>query len=280
MNARTQPLPSDNRATPTDRPLVDCHVHIFRHNMPLIPNPRHAPSYEFTAEQLEATLAEHGVQMCVIAAASPWGDCNDYVIESLRTRPLWRGTVILDPAKTDRYQLEQMARDGVVGVRLPFISMQTLPDLDSWDWRKLLYRLNELNWHVHLHLDGPRIPQVLPQLERSGVKIVIDHIGRPDPVEGIHSEGFKAVAASVQKGRTWVKLSGAYRLGPQAEEHARELCRQVGHDRMIWASDCPFVGDESTRYQSTIDWLVRVVESPAERQRIYVDNALALYYAR
>jgi predicted TIM-barrel fold metal-dependent hydrolase len=268
------------RATAPSRrttPLVDSHVHIFRRNMPLVPDPRHAPDYEFTAEQLDATLAAHGVAHCVIAAASPWGDVNDYVIASLRTRPQWRGTAILAPS-TDRYILERMAEDGMVGVRLPFISLRDLPDLDSWEWRKFLYRLADMDWHVHLHLDGPRIPQVLPQLERSGVKIVIDHIGRPDPVLGVASEGFKAVVRSVEQGRTWVKLSGAYRLGPQAADHARELCRRVGYERMLWASDCPFVGAESTVYQSTIDWLETVVPDAVDRDRITGENALRLYF--
>jgi predicted TIM-barrel fold metal-dependent hydrolase len=83
----------------------------------------------------------------------------------------------------------------------------------------------------------------------------------------------------VQKGRTWVKLSGAYRLGPQAAGHARELCRQVGYERMVWASDCPFVGAESTVYGDTIDWLSEVVPDAAERRRIQGDNALALYFS-
>lgn len=263
---------------PTFRPLVDAHVHVFRRDMPLIPDPRHAPDYEFTAEQLTATLAAHGVQHAVIAAASPWGDCNDYILQALRTHRHWRGTAILEPS-TDRYVLEQMARDGFVGVRLPFISLRELPDLDSWDWRKFLYRLKDLNWHVHLHLDGPRLPQVLPALEKSGVTVVIDHIGRPDPQGGTTSEGFRAMVRAVQNGRTWVKLSGAYRLGPQATDQARALCAEVGHERMVWASDCPFVGAESTTYQSTIDWLAEVVPDLATRQRIAGENPLALYFA-
>jgi predicted TIM-barrel fold metal-dependent hydrolase len=282
MSAAAQAVPApaarSANAAAVEAPLVDAHVHIFRRDMPLVPNPRHSPDYEFTAEQLEATLADHGVRMAVIAAASPWGDCNDYVIRSLRTRPTWRGTAILEPS-TDRYILEQMHRDGIVGVRLPFISMKQLPDLDSWDWRKFLYRLKDMNWHVHLHLDGPRLPLVLPALEKSGVTVVIDHIGRPDPTGGTESEGFRAMVRSVQGGRTWVKLSGAYRLGPQATGQAQTLCRLVGIDRMVWASDCPFVGDEAVRYQSTIDWLAQVVPDAAERRRICADNPLALYFA-
>lgn len=257
-------------------PLVDTHVHVFRRNMPLMPDPRHSPSYEFTAEQLEATLDEHGVKFCVIAAASPWGDVNDYVVQSLRTRPLWRGTAILEPT-TSRHELEQLARAGMVGVRLPFISLQRLPDLESWDWRRFLYRLADLDWHVHLHLDGPRIPQVLPQLERAGVKIVIDHIARPDPVLRERCAGFELVTRSVEKGRTWVKLSGGYRLGDHSVALARELTRRVGFERMLWASDCPFVGVEATTYRSTVDWLQEAVPDAAQR-RVLDLNAIDLYF--
>ena len=260
-----------------DAPLVDTHVHVFRRGMPLVPNPRHAPHYEFTAEQLEDTLDAHGVKFCVIAAASPWGDCNDYVVQSLRTRPLWRGTVILDPETTTRQELDQLARDGIVGVRLSFITHRELPDLDTWAWRRFLWRLADLDWHVHLHLDGPRIPQVLPALERAGVKIVIDHIGRPDPVLRERCAGFQAVVNSVQKGRTWVKLSGGYRLGDHSVELARELCRQVGYERMLWASDCPFVGVESTTYRSTVEWLDRAVPDAAHRRMLGL-NAIDLYF--
>ena len=260
-----------------DAPLVDTHVHVFRKGMPLIPDPRHTPSYEFTAEQLQTTLDEHGVKFCVIAAASPWGDCNDYTVQALRKQPLWRGTAILEPS-TSRHDLEQLARDGMVGVRLPFISLRELPDLDTWEYRRFLWRLADLDWHVHLHLDGPRIPQVLPQLERSGVKIVIDHIGRPDPVLREKCAGFEAVVRSVEKGRTWVKLSGGYRLGAHSAALAQELCRQVGYERMLWASDCPFVGVESTTYQSTIDWLAQAVPDPRNR-RILDLNAIDLYFS-
>lgn len=260
-----------------DAPLVDTHVHVFRRAMPLIPDPRHAPDYEFTAEQLEATLDTHGVKFCVIAAASPWGDVNDYVVEALRTRPLWRGTAILDPATTSRQELDRLARDGIVGVRLPFISLARMPDLQSWEYRRFLYRLADLDWHVHLHLDGPRIPQVLPQLENAGVKIVIDHIGRPDPVLKEQCPGFEMVTRSVEKGRTWVKLSAAYRLGAYAADMARELCRRVGYERMLWASDCPFVGQESTPYESTIAWIRQVIPDAATR-RILDLNAIDLYF--
>lgn len=206
-----------SEATAWDTPVVDCHVHVFKQDMPLVGSPRHKPAYSFTGEQLVETLDQHGVALAVIAAASPWGDYNDYIIEVLRRYPRLRGTVILDPS-VERMVLAQMKRDGVVGVRLPFISMAQVSDVTTPEYRRFLYRLADLDWHVHPHIEGDKLPQLLPGLEAAGVKIVIDHIGRPDPKTGVNGEGFRRMLASIEKGRTWVKLSAAYRLGPAAAD--------------------------------------------------------------
>ena len=117
---------------------------------------------------------------------------KDEILAALRAHPRrLRGTVILKPT-VDRYTLEAMSRDGVVGVRLPYISLPQLPDLASFEYRSFLRRLADLDWHVHPHIEGERLPMVLPALEASGVKIVIDHLGRPEPRQGVNGEGFKA----------------------------------------------------------------------------------------
>jgi predicted TIM-barrel fold metal-dependent hydrolase len=173
-----------------------------------------------------------------------------------------------------------MKCDGVVGVRLPFINMAEVPDVTTPDYRRFLYRLADLDWHVHPHIEGEKLPQLLPGLEAAGVKIVIDHIGRPDPKTGVNGEGFRRMLASIEKGRTWVKLSAAYRLGPAAADWARELVRQAGPERLVWASDCPFVGEEThVTYRQTIDWINACVPDPATRRKIYCDTPLKLYFS-
>src|SRR5262249_28741422 len=114
----------------------------------------------------------------------------------------------------------------------------------------------------------------------SGVKLVIDHLGRPDPRTGIASDGFKALLRSIEKGRTWVKLSAGYRLGPAAAGYARGLGRGGGPHRPVWARDCPFVGCESqVRYQETIDWLIACVPDAIARRKISGETAMKLYFA-
>lgn len=262
-----------------EAPLVDAHAHVFTRGMPLIGAPRHKPNYDFTPEQYLATLDAHGVQLGVIAAASIYGDYNDYTIEACRQSQRLRGTVILEPT-VERYVLEQMKRDGIVGVRLPYLELNPLPDLTTFEQRRLLRRIADLDWHVHLHIEGDRAPPLIELLEASGVKLVIDHMGRPNAQTGVNSAGFKAILRSVEKGRTWVKLSAGYRMGPAALEYGRELVRLAGPERLVWASDCPFVGHEAkVRYQETIDWFTACVPDPAIRRIIGGEAPMKLYFS-
>jgi predicted TIM-barrel fold metal-dependent hydrolase len=258
---------------------IDAHVHVFTSDMPLVDNPRHAPTYSYTHQELIATLDDNGVERAVIAAASPWGDYNDYILAALRAHPArLRGTAIFK-RPMERFELEAMGRDGFVGVRLPFIGLPELPDIGTFDYRVLFRRLADLDWHVHPHVAGEDLPKILPTLEASGVRIVVDHLGRPDPKSGVNSEGFKALLRSIDKGRTWVKVSGGYRLGPEAMEYARELLRIAGPERLVWASDCPFVGHEGQfPYRATIDWLIEAIPDATARAKIFGATARELYF--
>src|SRR5262249_46973803 len=127
--------------------------------------------------------------------------------------------------------------------------------------------------------EGEDLPKILPVLEASGVRIVVDHLGRPEPKAGVNSEGFKRLLQSVEKGRTWVKVSGGYRLGPQSKDYVRVLLPTGGPARLAWASDCPFVGHEGQfAYKSTIDWLNDAVPDAGARRKIFGETALKLYF--
>src|SRR5689334_11258275 len=107
-------------------PLVDSHAHVWTKDMPLVPNPRHRPNYEFTTEQYLAKLDAHGIAYGVITGASIFGTYNDYTIAAVRAHKRLRGTVLLDPS-TDRQTMERMSEAGIVGVRLPWISLSAIP---------------------------------------------------------------------------------------------------------------------------------------------------------
>jgi predicted TIM-barrel fold metal-dependent hydrolase len=274
-----------------EAPIVDAHAHIFTQDMPVAASAWHKPEYSFTAEDYLRTLDEHGVHFGVIAGISIYGYYNDYMLEKLRTYKRLRGTVNIPPT-TERHVLEQMKRDGVVGVRLQLSRRKEIPDLDTEEYLLLFRRVADLDWHVHLVIEGPRWPALLPALEASGVKIVIDHFGHPDPEQAEHCAGFQAVLRSVEKGRTWVKLSAGYRLtwqhgqqhrDPRADELARrvagKLLEHAGPERLVWGSDCPFVGHEAAvSYRDTLNDLATWVPDPAMRGRMSA-TALELYFS-
>jgi predicted TIM-barrel fold metal-dependent hydrolase len=262
-----------------DAALIDSHAHIFTTDLPMVDNPRHHPTYAYTAEDYIADLDAHGVSCAVLAGVSLYGDYNDYQIGACRKHPdRLRTTVILKP-EVERYTMERMAEDGVVGMRLMWMGVKDLPDLSTFEYRRLLTRIRDLDWHVHLHLEGHRSKPVVDYLAAFGVKLVIDHFGTPSAEKGIACEGFQNVIRTMENGRTWVKMSAAYRIGRErADAAAAELLRTAPHDRLLWASDAPFVSFESTTYQDTIDDLNRWVPDPVLRRKIGRDNPLGLYF--
>jgi predicted TIM-barrel fold metal-dependent hydrolase len=51
-------------------------------------------------------------------------------------------------------------------------------------------------------------------------------------------------------------------------------------ERLVWASDCPFVGEEANvTYQQTIDWLTDCAPDPAVRRKIVCDTPLRRYFS-
>jgi predicted TIM-barrel fold metal-dependent hydrolase len=57
----------------------------------------------------------------------------------------------------------------------------------------------------------------------------------------------------------------------------RALLDSVGDERLLWASDRPFVGEESKiTFEETIRWLDDLLPD-ASRSKVFSANAMALY---
>lgn len=272
-------------------PVVDCHAHIFQQDMPLSSNAWTRTDYSFTADDYLALLDEYGIHFGVISGLSISGFYNDYMISELRKHKRLRGTAIVSPA-TDRYSLERMREDGIIGIRLQLARMTELPDFRSEEYNLLFRRVRDLDWHVHVAIEGPLLPPVLEALEESGVKVVIDHFGHPDPKLGVNCPGYKAILNTAERGNVWVKLSGGFRLlgtaawrtDPDgdadkiADTIADHLVANMGTERLLWGSDCPFVGYEGRiTFDYALERLRRWAPRPEDRWRLS-QTALKLYF--
>lgn len=273
-------------------PIVDCHAHVFTRDLPLLGDAWAAPAYDYTPQDYLADLDRHGIHFGVLSGLSIAGAYNDYTIAAARISPRLRATAIVAP-DTDPYTLQRMRDDGVVGVRFQLVRRERLPDFADEAHRRLLRRIRDLDWHVHVALEGERLPPVLAALERSGVRLVLDHFAHPDPTAGIGCAGFQAALEAVDRGRTWIKLSAPFRLGgpdtwrdpdlPAAEAFAatvaKELLSRAGPQRLLWGSDAPFVGYESTMtYDRALSQLDRWAPDAGTR-RALSDTALRFYFS-
>jgi predicted TIM-barrel fold metal-dependent hydrolase len=268
------------QVTAQESPLVDVHAHIYHAGMPLSGTAWQLPAGEARREDFLATLDAAGVHFAVLAAASLYEDYNDYMIEAARRHRRLRTTVIVSP-EIGWDALRAMDRDGVVGVRLQFRSLRELPDLTGFAWRKLFRRIADLGWHVQLHDEGERLAHSIAAIEPSGVNLVVDHFGRPDLSLDVDAPGFTALLRAIGRGRTWVKLSAAFRLTPLAalRPFTEKLIATAGAERLFWGSDWPFVGHENNvTYARTIDDFAALVPDMSLRREID-RTALRFYFS-
>ena len=257
-------------------PTLDAHSHVFRRDLPMAPTAITLPDHDFELAEYVDILDRHGIDKAVIAAPSFLGDYNDYTLAAIQANKRIKTTVILEPT-TDQYVLRAMDRQGGEGVRLSLRNQTELPDFTSFEWRKFLFRLADLGWHAHLHIDGQRLPLVLPALTAAPMNLVVDHFGRPDPKLGARSEGFEALLRAFDSGRTWVKLSGGFRIGCDPAPLAARLLQTGGPERLVWGSDCPFTDfSDRVTYQSVLDAFAAWV--PNETDRAAIDRTARRLY--
>jgi predicted TIM-barrel fold metal-dependent hydrolase len=282
-------------SAPPEAPLVDTHVHVFTHDMPLAPHAWTRPSYDFTAEDLLAVLDRHGVQRAVIAGISLYGYYNDYMLAKLREYPRLRGTVNVPPTIELR-ELAAMKEGGVVGVRL-FLASQLageVADLRGADYQRLLGHVRDLDWHVHFLAEEHVFADALDVLRSAGVKVVIDHFGNPEPGQGPDCAKVAAALKAIDAGNVWLKISAGFRFAPRTPPrtaadyaHARRteaefdryLLERVPRERLLWGSDCPFIGHEgAVTYGDTLAAFAAAVPDPATR-RAMSQAALDFYFS-
>lgn len=253
----------------TPGPLIDTHAHIYLADHPVVPTATHRPQRSFTDADFLRTLDENGVLFGVIAAASFMGSFNDYSLEALRKHRRLRATAIVEPDVTSP-ELRAMDAAGIIGIRFSLRNYAGTPDLSTPEYQRLLRRVRDLDWHVHIYAEGARIAAMTPVLLNAGVKLVIDHYGNPDPALGENSPGFQAALHALGTGRGWVKVSGPYRSpGCDHPTLAARLLAEAGPERLLFGSDWPFVGHEDdVTYRDAVNWFEKAIPDAATREQI------------
>lgn len=228
---------------------------------------------------LDANGSSHGV----LIQPSFLGADNSYLLRALDQHPArLRGIVVVAP-ETGRMELQALRSRGVAGVRLN-LAGEPDPDLTSRVWRRHLTNLASLDLQVEIHAEAGRLPRLLPPLLAAGVRVVVDHFGRPDAALGVQDPGFRYLLSLGRTRQVWVKLSGAYRLAQEphgdrvALEAAPLLLDSFGPGRLVWGSDWPH-----TRFEAVADThqtrlaLDSWVPDPAQRNPVLSSTPAELF---
>ena len=281
---------------PVEITAVDSHAHVFERGLPLASQRRHAPDYDALTDDYLALMDAAGISHGVLVQPSFLGTDNHYFLQAIARHPQrLRGVAMVDAA-TDPGRLKMLAAQGTVGVRVNLVGLE-VPDFSTAPWQALLGHIRALDWHLEIHRDARDLPGLLDALLPSGCRLVIDHLGRPDPALGTQDPGFAGLLRSAGSGRVWVKLSAAYRtaLSPRADAAGRTLelaaqdadsarrtvaalLAEFGAGRLVWGSDWPH-----TQHQDFIDYprsralLDDWVPDAAQRRRILVDTPAELF---
>jgi D-galactarolactone isomerase len=263
---------------------ADCHMHTYDPaRFPMPPNPRAAPS-NATVEDYKLLQKRIGTTRVVIVQPRNYATDNRVTLYAIsQLGPNARGVAVVNPSVTDA-ELKALNAGGIRGIRFSLgdpSSRAVTPDMVE----PLAKRVADLGWHVQFNVDGEMVDEMESILRRLPTPMVFDHLAHPPLPAGINHSSHKIVRDLIDKGRTWVKVSGAYsnsKVGPPYPEATKiaQAFIKAAPERMVWGSDWPHPGlpnnnkpDDAFLFDLLTEW----APDEATRTRILVQNPETLY---
>ena len=253
---------------------VDSHFHVF-HAAESMAGARYVPHYSATLADWQAQAAQVGVHRGVCVQPSFLGTDNHLMLQALKTHPqLLRGVAVV-AADTPTAVLRDMHASGVRGIRLNLSGVSH--DIPEWTGADALWQtLHELGWHVEVHTDQGGLPHVLTQLPTQ-VPLVVDHMAKPEQARASDAT-IRALVQRAARSPTFVKLSGAYRLGAlDAVTLAHIWCQALGAHAVLWGSDWPCTNHEHLADYNALFAALKTWVGAEHMDQVLCENPERLY---
>jgi 2-pyrone-4,6-dicarboxylate lactonase len=276
------PKPSKPK-TRLPRGACDTHFHVFgpQKRFPFAAERSYTPTCDAPKETLFALHKHLGIERGVVVQSAAHGFDNSAAADLLAANKNYRG-IALVPAAASLAELKLLDKQGFRGARFHYMGHIAKGDSIE-DVLAIAPRLADIGWHLQIHLEGNRIPELAPALARSPVPVVVDHMGRVDASQGIGQEPFKALLKLLENPHCWVKVSGSERISrkpspwPDAAPFARKLVAECP-ERCLWGSDWPHPNLKEVPDDGVlVDLIAQMAPSEAERRALLADNPARLY---
>jgi len=268
------------------RRAADCHAHIFcgaeyafDTNAVYVPD----SSQRGTVQGFLAVLDAHGLTHGLVVGAQPYARDNRCMLDAIAaSNGRLKGIALVAPGTPER-ELAALADGGVVGIRMN-LSTYGLREFVEPGAERLFARIRAMGWFLQIHCERDELVQAAPIVRRAGVRVMIDHFGRPDVRRGVEQPGFATLLDLGREGDAVVKLSGPFRsslAGPPYRDVDPFIAAAIDAftlDNCVWGSDWPFVRvEERIDYGPGYACLARWLPDEKDRQRVLWDNPARLF---
>ena len=237
--------------------VIDTHVHVW----PLDDAPGHqpapnakvrAPKEAAPVEWLVQDMDEYGIRNCVLVQSSAFGWDNTYMVECLERYPgKFKAIGLVDPESPDNARdLERWMGRGLSGFRFHPLYYDKEPRgpwwVDAPESTALWDAAEKTGAIMQFHMWPKHAPALARIIERhQNVRVIVDHIGKPDVTEPDPYPSFDAVLALARYPNVYAKI-GDYQIASQQEFPWRDTWPFVGlladrfrADRMMWGTGYP-----------------------------------------
>ena len=254
----------------------NAHLHIID---PCYPNNGQAAEQCGTIDTYRAVSAQFHIPRAVFVQAKPFALDNACLIDAIASfgKTLARGIAVVT-----EHGLIAMHEAGIRGIRFSVWNPNNaVVSMD--DCKPLAERIAALGWNIQLHMRASQIAMYADLIRQLPCRVVIDHIGRLDPKLGIQDPAFPVICDMIDRGNTWIKLSGPYlnttctEPWPDCVNTARAFAT-FAPERILWGSDFPHVTERVKPDAHTLINLIPLwMESAHTRYRALVKNPEEVY---
>lgn len=265
---------------------ADCHFHIIDpQRFPLAAGRGYQPRPDEvgTFEDFSVCVADHSIRCGLPVQPSGYGYDNAALLDAVRRSGGRLKGIAVVPPGIGEPQLQALKNDGIVGVRFNLVDFDPA-GLANNGVVDLLDAVRALGWFAEIQCSAAKFIRIELLIRRSGVHVLIDHLGRPDPQLGTGEAGFKAILALADTGRAVVKLSGAFRESHRAypfedlDPFIADILKAYTPENCVWGSDWPFLKiDPKPEYRTTLACLERWLPDENQRRQVLCETPGRLF---
>lgn len=229
-----------------------------------------------------------GIQRGVIVQATTYAADHSVVLDALKAlngdgprnyNGCANAAVLIEP---DDAYLQLLNDAGVRGARFSRGGLGinfTPAQLD-----RAFGRLRELGWYVRVQPEREGFVEQIKAFAHLEIPVLIDHMGRPDPANGMADPALRVMLDLLDRGNFWTMLSLGEKLsrtGAPWDDMVAVGRTLVEHapDRCVWGSDWPHPLSKKAPPNDgdLLELLYRYVPDPDTRKKVLVENPARLF---